>query len=157
MPKNSFTALEYESMIFGRHLHAYTGRAGNSPGTLDQSAYVLLTLLQVEGPSSISELGQVTGLDASTLNRQTRALVTKGFAERIPDPGGGLARKFRASETGIALLDEERSASTRNLAGVLADWDEDEVDTFVAYLARMNRAVEERTGRRWPRPRQQRP
>lgn len=94
MSTDPIAALEYESIIFARHRNQYTGQAGTNAGVLDSSGYNLLTLLQLRGPSTIGELSAITGLDASTLNRQSKALLTKGFVERIPDPDGGIARKF---------------------------------------------------------------
>lgn len=144
--------LEYEAMIFGRHLSMFTGRAGKNPGTLDQSAYILLSLLEAQGPLSIAELTEITELDASTLNRQTKALVEKGFAVRIPDPEGGIARKFRPSPTGFNALREERQATRSKLVELFHDWNEEEIDTFVSLLQKMNRTVERRRGSAWPRP-----
>lgn len=144
--------LEYETMIFGRHLAAFSGRTARGHGPLDQSAYILLSLLHTAGPVSIGELSEITGLDTSTLNRQTSALLRNGHAERIADPAGGIARKFRNSPEGESILAQVRAATRKNLAETLTDWDQAELDTFTELLGRMNRDVEKRTGRPWPRP-----
>nr|BFF21779.1 hypothetical protein GCM10025730_53000 [Promicromonospora thailandica] len=104
------------------------------------------------GPSTIAQLTAATGLDASTLNRQTAALRTAGLAERFEDPDGGPARKLRLSEHGRRMLDEERRASRDSLAELVTDWSEEDRARFAELLARCNRAVEERSGRYWPRP-----
>ena len=52
---------------------------------------------------SIGELSDAFGLDASTLNRQTAAAMRAGLVERIPDPDGGMARKFRITDEGARL------------------------------------------------------
>ncbi|AGF71706.1 MarR family winged helix-turn-helix transcriptional regulator [Corynebacterium halotolerans] len=152
MPDDPIPHLEYENMVFGRHQALFTGRTTQEGGPLDQSAYVLLSLLRASGPASISELSAVTGLDASTLNRQTAALLRKGYAERIPDPEGGIARKFRNSTVGDEVLDEVRAATREKLAEILEDWSAGELATFTDLLGKMNRAIEKRTGRPWPRP-----
>lgn len=152
MSTDPIAALEYESIIFARHRNQYTGQAGTNAGALDSSAYTLLTLIQLRGPSTIGELSAITGLDASTLNRQTKALLTKGFVERIADPEGGIARKFRPTDLGEELLNEERTSSQAKFAQLLADWPEEELRTFVELLGKMNKAVETRVGRHWPRP-----
>lgn len=144
--------IEYEAMLFERHLSALPGRTRRSRGVLDQSAYTLLSLLRVGGPQSIGEMSAVTGLDASTLNRQTAALVRDGFAERIPDPAGGLARKFRATAEGDRRLDEERQASRAALETMIGDWPIADRTAFADLLGRFNRTIEERSGRTWPRP-----
>ncbi|WP_460776206.1 MarR family winged helix-turn-helix transcriptional regulator [Microbacterium sp. GXF7504] len=144
--------VEYEAMIFGRHLAGFPGRSRRRHGVLDQSAYVLLSLLRVAGPMSIRELSDTTGLDASTLNRQTAALVRSGHAERIPDPDGGVARKFTATAAGTAALLEEREASRAALASLTADWAPSDREALGELLGRLNRAIESRAGRTWPRP-----
>lgn len=145
--------IEYEAMLFGRHLVALpAGRSRRRGGRLDQSAYTLLSLLDAGGPASLAELAVATGLDVSTLNRQTAALRHAGLAERFDDPDGGQARKLRLSDEGLRLLAEEREASQALLAELLADWPERDRTDLAELLGRYNRTIEERSGRRWPRP-----
>ena len=151
MTDDLISTLEYEGMIFGRHVAAFTGTAARTGGTLDQSAFTLLTLLQVGGPLSISELTGITGLDASTLNRQTASLVTKGYAERISDPTGGIARKFRNTKEGNRVLDEERQASHVAFVKILSTWTKADQEKFTTLLGRLNQGIEEMSGRPWPR------
>ena len=68
---------------------------------------------------SIGELSDAFGLDASTLNRQTAAAMRAGLLERIPDPDGGMARKFRITDEGARMLDEEREGIVRSLDQVM--------------------------------------
>lgn len=152
MSADPIKVIEYEAMLFERHLSSMPGRTRRSGGVLDQSAYTLLNLLRSGGPQSIGELSAVTGLDASTLNRQTAALVRDGLAERISDPDGGMARKFRGTADGDRVLSEERAASREVLRGLLADWPDGDREAFADLLTRFNRSVEERSGREWPRP-----
>lgn len=145
--------IEYESMLFGRYLAMLpAGRSRRRGGCLDLSAYTLLSLLDSGGPASLAELAAVTGLDASTLNRQTAALRRAGLAERFEDPDGGQARKLWLSDEGRRLLTEEREASQAVLADLLADWREQDRVQLGELLARYNRMIEERYGRHWPRP-----
>ncbi|MFD4692715.1 MarR family winged helix-turn-helix transcriptional regulator [Streptomyces sp. NPDC058463] len=144
--------VEYEQMLLSRHglLQHRDGRAKD--GGLERSAYILLSRLRVQGPMSIGELSDAFGLDASTLNRQTAAVVHTGLAERIPDPAGGMARKFRITDEGARLLDEERERTVRSLRRVMADWPEQDIAAFAAYLKRFNTGIERLGGRPWPRP-----
>lgn len=143
--------VEYEQMLLSRHtyLHQRGGRRQN--GVLERSAYVLLSRLRVQGPMSISELSEAFGLDASTLNRQTAAVVRTGLAERIPDPDGGMARKFRLTEEGGRQLEAERRGMVESLDLVMADWPEEDVAAFAGYLRRFNTDIERLAGRTWPR------
>ncbi|WP_049572655.1 MarR family winged helix-turn-helix transcriptional regulator [Nonomuraea sp. SBT364] len=131
--------VEYETMLLGQHRH------------LDRSAYILLSRIRVAGMMSIGQLSEAFGLDVSTLNRHTSALLRDGLAERIPDPEGGIARKFRLTEVGERYLDDERARNIRGLEKVLAGWTAEEVAEFAAYLRRFNTDVEGVGGRSWPR------
>jgi DNA-binding MarR family transcriptional regulator len=139
--------VEYEQMLLSRH-EVMRHRAGR----LERSAYVLLSRIRLQGPMSIGELSEAFGLDASTLNRQTAAAMRAGLLERIPDPAGGIARKFRITGQGADLLDEERAIIIDGLDRVMADWSDEDIATFAAYLRRFNTDIERLSGRTWPRP-----
>ncbi|QAY72477.1 MarR family transcriptional regulator [Agromyces protaetiae] len=143
--------VEYETMLLSRHLIAIRPRR-NAEERLDRSAYLLLSRIGIDGALSIGELSDAFGLDASTLNRQTAALVRAGFAERIPDPDGGIARKFRITDKGALALDEERTANVAAVGRILDGWEPDEVAEFAAYLHRFNTGIERIDRRPWPRP-----
>lgn len=144
--------VEYEQMLLSRHT-VLRRRGGRRPGgLLDRSAYVLLSRIRVQGPMSIGELSDAFGLDASTLHRQTAAAMRAGLVERIPDPDGGMARKFRITAEGARLLDEERDGIVHALDQVMADWSDEDVAAFASYLRRFNTDIERIGGRPWPRP-----
>ncbi|MFD0686209.1 MarR family winged helix-turn-helix transcriptional regulator [Actinomadura fibrosa] len=138
--------VEYEQMLLSRHELRHRARA------LDRSAYVLLSRIRVQGPMSIGELSDAFGLDASTLNRQTAAAMRAGLVERIPDPAGGIARKFRITGKGERMLDDERETITGGLEQVMADWSDEDIAAFASYLRRFNMDIERLSGRPWPRP-----
>ncbi|MDX3235059.1 MarR family transcriptional regulator [Streptomyces sp. ME03-5709C] len=139
--------VEYEQMLLSRH-EVLRHRSGS----LDRSAYVLLSRIRVQGPMSIGELSEAFALDTSTLNRQTAAAMRAGLVERIPDPEGGMARKFRITAQGARMLDEERDAIIGGLDKVMADWSEEDIAAFAAHLRRFNTDIERLAGRPWPRP-----
>jgi len=143
--------IEYETMLLGRHVHM-SPRGRRNSGNLERSAYILLSRLRMEGPMSIGQLSDAFGLDASTLNRQTAAMMRAGLVERIPDQGGGIARKFRITQEGERSLEAERAEIVGGLDNVLKDWTPEEVATFAACLKRFNTDIERVNGRPWPRP-----
>ncbi|MGW1718254.1 MarR family winged helix-turn-helix transcriptional regulator [Streptomyces sp. NPDC002156] len=143
--------VEFETMLLGRYMHLLSPKARGTEGRLDRSAYILLSRIQAEGPMSIGQLSAAFGLDASTLNRQTAAMLRAGIVERIPDPEGGIARKFAMTEEGERRLAADRTENRKGLAKVLADWTAEEVADFAAQLSRLNRDVERLDGRPWPR------
>nr|WP_051941495.1 MarR family transcriptional regulator [Phaeacidiphilus oryzae] len=138
-------------MLLGRHVWL-SSRTKHTAGSLERSAYILLSRLELVGMMSIGELSEAFGLDASTLNRQTKAMTREGLIERIPDPEGGIARKFRLTEDGSRRLAEARSEMVGGLDKVLADWSPEEVQNFVDCLRRFNASIEQIEGRPWPRP-----
>ncbi|MEU8542580.1 MarR family transcriptional regulator [Streptomyces sp. NPDC048717] len=144
--------IEFETMLLARHSHLHTPRARAAGWQLDRSAYVLLSRISMDGPMSISQLSEAFGLDASTLNRQTAAMLRAGLVERIPDPEGGIARKFRITEEGTQRLEADRTYNVEGLERVLADWTPEEVAGLAAVLERFNRDIERLDGRPWPRP-----
>lgn len=143
--------IEYEQMLLSRHALVHH-RNIRREGGLERSAYILLSRIGIQGPMSISELSDAFGLDASTLNRQTGAAVRSGLVDRIPDPDGGMARKFRLTDKGARLLDEERARSVEGLDRVMVAWSDDDIAGFAAYLKRFNTDIERLAGRPWPRP-----
>ena len=144
--------VEFEQMLLSRHGLPHDRGARRKGGVMERSAYILLSRIRVQGPMSIGELSEAFGLDASTLNRQTAAAMRAGLLDRIPDPEGGLARKFRLTDEGARLLDEERDGLVSGLERVMADWPDEDIAAFAAYLRRFNTDIERLAGRPWPRP-----
>lgn len=142
--------VEFETMLLSRYSASARYRRGGT--RLDRSAYVLLSRLSTQGAMSIGQLTEAFGLDASTVNRQTAALLRGGLVERIPDPDGGIARKFRVTDEGERGLDAERAANIEGLQQVMENWSAEDVAAFAGYLERLNTDVERLDGRPWPRP-----
>ncbi|WP_328391997.1 MarR family winged helix-turn-helix transcriptional regulator [Nocardia sp. NBC_00416] len=141
--------IEFETMLLGRHsLNAHLRR----PDHLERSAYLVLRRLRIEGPMSIGELSEAFGLDASTVHRQTAAILKADLVERIPDPDGGVARKFRITAEGERRVRADRDYNVNALDRVLSDWNETDVRSFAAYLERFNTDIEASEARPWPRP-----
>jgi DNA-binding MarR family transcriptional regulator len=144
--------IEHEHMLLSRYSHMREHRTHRRAEGLDRSAYVLLSRIEEQGPMSIGDLSDAFGLDSSTLNRQTAAAARAGLLQRIPDPDGGIARKFRITAEGKDRLASERAFHIDALGGVLAEWSEEDLAGFAAYLHRFNADIERRHGRPWPRP-----
>lgn len=143
--------IEYEIVALASHITAALGRSAKDPSRLEESAYTLLTLIDSGGPASIGELHQVLGLDPSTLNRQTAALVRNGLVERRGDSGGGVARRFHLTALGRTRLEAEQGASRGALAETLRSWPPEQRADLTRTLRALNAAVEERYSRPWPR------
>ncbi|MEV6259168.1 MarR family transcriptional regulator [Streptomyces sp. NPDC051784] len=144
--------VEYEQMLLSRHGLLNQRKGRRADGVLERSAYILLSRIRVQGPMSVGELSEAFDLDASTLNRQTAAVMRAGLVERIPDPDGGMARKFRITEEGAKALDTEREGMVASLERVMTDWSDEDISAFAGYLRRFNTDIERLGGRPWPRP-----
>ena len=142
--------VEFEHMVLGRHQLSSTTRR-HQEGRMERSAYIMLSRIEVQGPMSIGQLSDAFQLDASTVNRQTAHAMRAGLLERIPDPEGGMARKFRLTGEGERKLREERELHVQDLDRVFEDWTADDVENFARYLQRFNTSVERITGQPWPR------
>ncbi len=143
--------LELETMLLGRHLIPLRRPHTGDDRLLERSGYTLLSRIRVQGLMSISELSEALSLDVSTLNRQTAALTKSGYLERVADPEGGIARKFRVTQTGIQQLEADRRVNTTGLIRILSRWPEADVDQFVTLLRRFNSDIEALGGQPWPR------
>jgi DNA-binding MarR family transcriptional regulator len=142
--------VEFESMLLGRY--TLNPQFGRDIGLLDRSAYLLLSRISIEGPMSIGQLCDAFGLNGSTLNRQTSALLRAGLVERILDPEGGLARKFRITTKGRRRHEQDRAFKVGGLADVMKDWAPEDIAAFAGYLRRLNGDIEDRRAQPWPRP-----
>ncbi|MEV7503968.1 MULTISPECIES: MarR family transcriptional regulator [Streptomyces] len=142
--------VEFEHMVLGRHQLSSTTRRYQE-GRMERSAYIMLSRIEVQGPMSIGQLSDAFQLDVSTVNRQTAHAMRAGLLERIPDPEGGMARKFRLTGEGERKLREERELHVQDLDRVFEDWSADDVENFARYLQRFNTSVERITGQPWPR------
>lgn len=149
---DSSSAFQFEMMMMLRHLNHLHRQVQWEQPPLDRSAYLLLNRLDLSGPMTIRELREALGLDDSTLNRQTAAIVRDGHAERIPDPEGGVARKFRVTAAGHNRLIAERARYEEALERVTAEWGDDDSRAFALLARRFNESFEGLENRRWERP-----
>ncbi|KDN86532.1 MarR family winged helix-turn-helix transcriptional regulator [Kitasatospora cheerisanensis] len=146
--------IEREMMLLSRHQVLATTRTSggaDSQERLERSAYTLLSRIETEGPLTIGQLAEAFGLDTSTVNRQTAAMLRAGLVDRIPDPDGGVARKLRITDEGMRRLHHDREWSIQGLAKVVGDWTTEDLAEFADILERFNRDIEKLQGRPWPR------
>ncbi|GAA2426402.1 MarR family winged helix-turn-helix transcriptional regulator [Streptomyces pulveraceus] len=143
--------LERELTLLSRHFIAARGpRAGQS---LERSAYVLLTRLEVGEPLTLKELALTFQIDVSTINRQVSAMLRNGLVERIPDPEGGMARKFRPTALGLERLEADRAVSRAGTTRLIqaSGWTDRRTEEFVTLLMEFNQSIERLEGLTWSR------
>ena len=101
---------------------------------------------------SIGELADAFQLDPSTVNRQTAAMVRQDLARRVPDPGGGMAKKLQVTDEGARRLRNDREFYRAGMLAIVEEWTPAEIERFESDLRRFNQCVEELERRPWPRP-----
>lgn len=141
--------VNFELMLIARASFFGRTRGGEH---LDRSAQVILSRLELDGPLTISQLSDALGLDVSTLTRQTATMMRNGLIERVPDPDGGMARKYQMTQEGRSRLAALQAANVASLESVMDGWTPSEIEEFAQLLHRFNRGIERREGREWPRP-----
>ncbi|GAA4862691.1 MarR family transcriptional regulator [Saccharopolyspora cebuensis] len=97
-----------------------TGRLG---AAADRVTYLLLAILEREGPLRTGALAEATHADPSTISRQVARLVDDGLVRRTADPADARATLLGITEAGQEHLDASRSRRNRALAMLLAEWD----------------------------------
>ncbi|TQF68788.1 MarR family transcriptional regulator [Rhodococcus spelaei] len=142
--------LEREIVLLARHT-ALVNKNRVVGQDLDRSAYLLLGRLELSEPMTLKDLADAFGLDVSTVNRQTAALLRQGLAERIADPDGGTARKLRPTAEGLRVLQSDRQRNVDGIDALVAEWDERDRRDLVALLRKLNEEIEQRQGVSWPR------
>ncbi|MFD7668835.1 MarR family winged helix-turn-helix transcriptional regulator [Streptomyces sp. NPDC059788] len=143
--------LERELTLLSRHFVASRGpRIGQS---LERSAYVLLTRLEVGEPLTLKELAHTFQVGVSTINRQVSAMLRNGLVERIPDPDGGMARRFRPTALGLERLAADRAISRAGTTRLIkaSGWPDEKTEQFVRLLIEFNQSIEQLEGLTWSR------
>lgn len=144
--------IELELTLLNRHSYFDGPRKADAHKKVDRSAYIVLTRIELDGPLTIGELSSALGLDTSTVNRQTAAMLKADLIERIPDPAGGMARRLAMTQQGAERLEYARARTVESLGRIMSGWTETEVEDFARSLERFNRGIEALEGRPWPRP-----
>lgn len=146
-----YSQLSYEHMLSSRYA-LHNAPPHGREWSLDRSAALLLSRMDVEGAMSVSELAEALDLDISTIHRQVAAAMKSGLVERIKDPDGGQARKHRPTEKGLDQLREEFRSRDNLSRQVTQSWTAEEVESFLTLLTRFNQDLESLRGSEWPRP-----
>ncbi|MFE7114751.1 MarR family winged helix-turn-helix transcriptional regulator [Streptomyces sp. NPDC057654] len=133
---------ERELTLLSRHFIASRGPRARQ--TLERSAYVLLTRLETGEPLTLKELANTFHVGVSTINRQVSAMMRKGLVERIPDPDGGMARKYRPTALGLERLRADRDVSIEGAARLIeaTEWTDETTQRFLTLLSELNQSIE---------------
>jgi DNA-binding MarR family transcriptional regulator len=145
---DSIRTVGIETYLLGRHLFAEWRHQEDR--CLERSGYVLLSLIEIVGPITLTQIKDALPLDTSTLSRQTARLIRDGFLERRRvgrDHTGLLA----LTQAGEIALKRDREHNQERLDRVLSGWDSHEIATFGRLIQKFNQSIEINGTSRWPR------
>jgi DNA-binding MarR family transcriptional regulator len=112
---------------------------------IERAAFAILFHLIHDGPQRTSKLAESLHSEISTISRQSSALVQHGLVERQADPEDGRACLLAPTAEGLRVFEESRRHRNEWLAGVLADWPEEDRRTLNDLLDRLNSGLETHT------------
>jgi DNA-binding MarR family transcriptional regulator len=127
--------LEWELMLLVRALEAVQ-RKRRYP--LERAHYLLLGLIEREGPQSIAGLATHLLLDGSTVTRQVATMEELRLVEREPHPQDGRSTLINATPHGRREAAKMRDIRLTRVAALLEGWTGKERATFAELLARLN-------------------
>ncbi|WP_031003313.1 MarR family winged helix-turn-helix transcriptional regulator [Streptomyces sp. NRRL F-5727] len=113
------------------------GLARVLPGDCQGGSAAVLALLKHHGSMRTSRLAELMAVDMSVCSRHAAHTVSRGWVERLPDPGDGRSRILRLTDEGVAMLAELDRRVTEAFARHLAEWSDDDVALLTTLLARL--------------------
>ena len=118
-----------------RMLHATRARAPRVHPALEPSHHAVLVAVRDE-PARVGDIAERIISDASTVSRQVSHLTSLGLIEKVPDPEDGRAQLAALTDEGRGVLDELVVRREAWFDELLADWPEEDVQTFIGYVDR---------------------
>ena len=135
--------LEHEMSVLVRRIRRVIAeRARMLHPDLSPVAYSMLMALNDSGPRRASDLVEIFSIDKGAVSRQVQALLELGLIERSPDAEDRRAMILAISEEGNRRLANIASTRRQEVAARLGEWGDDELSSFVRWLARYNAALE---------------
>lgn len=128
--------IELELAFLGRHIISVA-----SDGTLDRAAYLLLHQLHSQGAIGVKALASSLRLDVSTVSRQAASLDQKGYVIKVPDHLDRRAYYYKITELGKQELHTYKEKRLEKIKELLADWKENEQQSFGSLLMKFNKSL----------------
>lgn len=131
----SLALLERELAHLARSLEAVQRKRAYP---LDRAQYILLGMLERDGPQPVGALAERLLLDDSTVTRQVATLEQQALVDRLPNPRDGRSSLIRPTRLGLATVAQMRDLRLGRLATLFDDWPEADRSAFATMLARLN-------------------
>ncbi len=127
--------IQREMTVFARRARASAGRMHPE---LSLVSYTLLGHLEESGGCRATDLAAHYALDKSTVSRQVAALEQSGLIERRLDPEDHRVQVLHLTEAGREILAQVTRSRRAAFRERLADWQQEDLVRFAAYLERYN-------------------
>ncbi|MGW2212734.1 MarR family winged helix-turn-helix transcriptional regulator [Streptomyces sp. NPDC001781] len=127
--------IQREMTSFARRARASAGRMHPE---LSLVSYTLLGHLEERGGCRATDLASHYALDKSTVSRQVGALERAGLIERRLDPEDARVQVLHLTGAGEEILAQVTRSRRAAFRERLADWPQDDLVRFAAYLERYN-------------------
>jgi DNA-binding MarR family transcriptional regulator len=136
------TAADTAVETIQREMTAFARRARASAGRMHPElslvSYTLLGHLEERGGCRATDLAVHYALDKSTVSRQVAALERAGLVERRQDPEDHRVQVLHLTDAGRRILAQVTESRRTAFRERLADWPEEDLVRFAAYLERYN-------------------
>lgn len=124
----------------GKHL---TQALTEESAEVTPAMLTVLTALSWMQPCRLSDLADHHLLDASTVSRQVDQLVRQGLVHRAPDPDDRRAVRLSTTDAGSRLVLAMNARRSAIWHQVLQEFDDAELDDFVALHLRLLRRLDD--------------
>lgn len=115
---------------------------------LERAHYLILSLLQRDGPLSVGETAKRLLLDDSTATRQIAAMEALRLVGKQSHPEDARSTVVRATEEGISKTEEMRAARLERVETLFDGWSKEERATCGHVLEHLNRSLFESLSRK---------
>lgn len=103
----------------------------------NRASLALLGLIHSGTATRVSEIAQYLHLSPSTISRQVDQLAEEGLVERGASQTDGRASPLALTNRGRTALKEARKSIAAALAPRLADWTQEDINTYISFNNRL--------------------
>lgn len=109
---------------------------------LKRAHYLLLLILERDGPQPAGRIATELGLDASTVARQIAVMLESNLLEKKTDPSDGRSGILQATEHGLTRMSEMRSERLTRVEALFKDWQTKQRSELAEHLGQLNTSLE---------------
>lgn len=110
---------------------------------LERAHYLVIRLIEEEGPKPVGEIARRLLLDASTVTRQLSVMVDSGLVRKEANPSDARSALIHVTQTGSEKASAMRSERVARLERLFQDWPESDRMECARVLARLNTSLRE--------------